>query len=287
MKYSHFEVLALVLGAGAIVASIFITPGTTPQSAEVTAQLLLIIVLGGALHWGRNGGFLAALVAIAVYVAMRVPLLQSQGLSTAVVTLLVTRAATYALVGIVGGEIAGRIKYLFAKLSSDTLVDPHTGVYSARYAAEAIASGLGQWQRYQTQYSLVVITLAPAVYAALKTARSRQLLRQVAGHLRNDIRMVDDLAAGETGTFFALLPRTDAAGATVVAERLSRGLCELLGARDDAVGTRVLSAATDAPALRKLVETLNPAAAAIGPADRPDIERRGGAPIDARQEPVA
>lgn len=287
MKYSHFETLALVLGAGAIIASIFITPGATPQSAEVTAQLLLIVVLAGALHWGRNGGFLAALLAIAVYVAMRVPLLQSQGLSTAVVTLLITRAATYALVGIVGGELAGRIKYLFAKLSSDTLIDPHTGVYSARYAADAIASGLGQWQRYQTQYSIVVMTLPPAVFAALKASRARQLLRQVAGHLRNDIRMVDDLAVGETGTFFVLLPRTDATGAAVVAERLSRGLCELLGAREDAVGARVLCAETDAPALRKLVETLNPAVAMIGPSDGPDVDRRGAAPMDARQEPVA
>lgn len=271
MKYSRFEALALVLGAGAIVASIFITPGATPQPAETTAQLLLIVVLAGALHWGRNGGFLAALLALAVYVAMRVPLLQSQGLSTAVVTLLVTRAATYALVGIVGGEFAGRIKYVFAKLSSDTLIDPQTGVYSARYAAGAIASGLGQWQRYQTQYSVVVITLARNLYAALKATRSRQLLRQVAGHVRNDIRMVDDLAVADMGTFLVLLPRTDATGAAVVAERVTTGLCEMLGAPDDAVSARVLSAEADTPALRTLVETLDPAAA----------------PIDSRQEPVA
>lgn len=286
MKYSHFEALALVLGTGAIIASIFIAPATSPQAAEVTAQLLLILVLAGALHWGRNGGFLAALIAIAIYVAMRIPLLQSQGLSTDVVTLLVTRAVTYAVVGIVGGELAARIKYVFAKLSSDTLIDPHTGVYSSRYAADAIASGVGQWQRYQTPFSVVVITLGQGVYAALKTSRSRQLLRQVAGHIRNDIRMVDDLAAGEPWVFHVLLPRTDAAGAAVVAERLTVGLREMLGTRDDAVSAQVLSAERDAQTLKHLVETLNPSAAEILAPEGPAVDRRATA-TETRQDPVA
>lgn len=286
MKYSHFEALALVLGTGAIIASIFIAPAAAPQAAEVTAQLLLIVVLAGALHWGRNGGFLAALLAIAVYVAMRVPLLQSQGLTTDVVTLLGTRAVTYAFVGVVGGEIAARIKYVFARLSSDTLIDPLTGVYSPRYAADAIASGVGQWQRYQTQYSIVIVTLAQGVYATLKTARTRALLRQVADHIRNDIRMVDDVAAGATGAFYVLLPRTDTPGAAVVAERLATGLREMLGARDDAVRVEVLSAEKDAQRLKQLVETLNPAAAEIGRVEGPAEDDRGAA-AESRQEPVA
>lgn len=286
MKYSHFEGLALVLGTGAIIASIFIAPTAVPQAAEVTAQLLLIAVLAGALHWGRNGGFLAALLAIAIYVAMRVPLLQTQGLSTDVVTLLATRAVTYALVGVVGGELAARIKYLFARLSSDTLIDPHTGVYSARYAADAITSGLGQWQRYQTQYSVVVTTVDRGVYATLKPARSRQLLRQVADHVRNDIRMVDDVAAGDTGTFYVLLPRTDAAGAAVVAERLAIGLREMLGARDDAVSADVLSAEHDPQTLQHLAEVLNPAAAEMRPVERYAADHSDATP-DGRQQPVA
>jgi hypothetical protein len=42
---------------------------------------------------------------MAVYVAMRVPLLQSQGLSAEVLTLLITRAVTYTVVGVVGGTL--------------------------------------------------------------------------------------------------------------------------------------------------------------------------------------
>lgn len=284
MKYSHFEALAFVLGAGAIVASIFVSPGSTSQAAEVAAQLLLILVLAAALHWGRNGGFVATLVAMAVYVAMRVPLLQSQGFSADVVALLATRALTYALVGVVGGELSARIKYVFARLENESLIDPQTGVYSSRYAADAIASGIGQWERYQTDFSVVTITLAQCVYAALKAKRTRQLMRQVAGYIRNDIRMVDDLAAGATGTFYVLLPRTDATGAAVVAERLSLGVRDLLSARDDAVTAVVLSAATDAQSLKKLAQTLNPDAATALPPDVPQ-DRRGRGELT--QEPVA
>lgn len=284
MKYSHFEALAFVLGAGAIVASIFVSPGSTSQAAEVAAQLLLILVLAAALHWGRNGGFVATLVAMAVYVAMRVPLLQSQGFSADIVALLATRALTYALVGVVGGELSARIKYVFARLENESLIDPQTGVYSSRYAADAIASGIGQWERYQTDFSVVTITLAQCVYAALKAKRTRQLMRQVAGYIRNDIRMVDDLAAGATGTFYVLLPRTDATGAAVVAERLSLGVRDLLSARDDAVTAVVLSAATDAQSLKKLAQTLNPDAATALPPDVPQ-DRRGRGELT--QEPVA
>lgn len=284
MKYSHFEALALVLGTGAILASIFVSPGSASQSAEVTAQLLLIVVLASALHWGRNGGFIATLVAMAVYVAMRVPLLQSQGLSADVVTLLVTRAFTYALVGVVGGELSARIKYVFARLENETLIDPHTGVYSSRYAADAIVSGVGQWERYQTEFSVVTITVAQCVYAALKAKRARQIMRQVAGYVRNDIRMVDDLASGPMGTFYVLLPRTDATGASVVAERLSLGVRDLLSARDDAVTANVLSAASDAQPLKNLADALNPDAATIVPPDVPEDRRRSG---DMTQEPVA
>lgn len=284
MKYSHFEALALVLGTGAIIASIFIAPGAAPQAAEVTAQLLLIVVLAAALHWGRNGGFLATLLAMAVYVAMRVPLLQSQGLSSEVLTLLVTRAFTYALVGVVGGELSARVKYLFARFENDSLIDAHTGVYSARYAADAILSGVGQWERYQTEFSVVTIEVADCIYAPLKAKRARQLMRQVAGYLRNDIRMVDDLAAGQTGTFYVLLPRTDSTGANVVAERLIVGVRNLLDARDDAVSAATLTASSDARQLKQLADALNPAAATIEPPDAPAQRRRS---TDVTQEPVA
>ncbi|MRS12447.1 MAG: hypothetical protein EG823_05165 [Actinobacteria bacterium] len=283
MKYTHFEVLAFVLGSAAVVTSIFLAPTEFPQAAEVTAQLLLIAVLAGALHWGRNGGFLSALVAIAVYVAMRVPLLHSEGLSRELLTLLGTRALTYALVGVVGGELAARIKYLFARIENDSLVDPFSGVYSARYAADSILSGVGQWDRYQTEYSVVTVTLSDEMFASYKSRRIRHMVRQVANYVRNDIRMVDDLATGGVGTFYILLPRTDAGGAAVVAARLSAGVRDSLGVTEDAVHATVLSAAQDAPTLKSLAAELSPVARVSAPQPVSDDRRASATP----QEPLA
>ncbi|MEA5074876.1 MAG: hypothetical protein VB139_00825, partial [Coriobacteriia bacterium] len=71
MKYSRFEMLAFALGTAAIVGSAFVPATAQVIPAEFAAQLLMIIILAGALHWGRNGGFITALIAIAIYVGMR------------------------------------------------------------------------------------------------------------------------------------------------------------------------------------------------------------------------
>lgn len=258
MKYTHFETLALVLGALAVVASIFVSPTATLQATEVAAQLMLIFVLFGALHWGRNGGFLSALLAIFLYVVMRLPLLQSEGLSSDMVTMLASRAIMYTLVAVVGGEVASRIKYLFARMESESLVDAVTGVFSARFAAESILSGVGQWERYSTDFSVVRIVLDPSLYAALKPARYRQVMRQVAGNVRNDVRMVDDLAFAAPATLLVLLPRTPGAGAAVVGDRLHTAVSDSVGAGREAIVVTVLTADKDAEALRLLASSLRP-----------------------------
>lgn len=258
MKYTHFETLSLVLGSLAIVGSVFIAPSASSHATEVAAQLLIIVVFGSALHWGRNGGFLAALLALMLYVAMLFPLLRLQGLSSEVLTMLVSRSITYALVGIVGGEVASRIKYVFARLENDSLIDPVTGVYSPRYASESILSGLGQWERYHSEFSVIELSAPAEPYSRLKPSQHRQLMKQVASHLRSDIRMVDDLAFRSPATFIVLLPGTPEAGARVVAERLAPAFSSILGLNAEGFDVAVLSASTDSAGLHQLATSLVP-----------------------------
>jgi GGDEF domain-containing protein len=285
VKYRHFEALALVIGTIAIAASLFMAPSVSPQAAEVAAQLLLIVVLAGALHWGRNGGFIVALISIVVYVAMRYPLLVSQGLSTDLLTMLGTRAATYAAVGLLGGEVASRIKYVFARLENDTLVDHLTGAYSARYAAEAIVSGVGQWDRYRMEFSVVEMRADSSAFAALKPARYRNVTRQAASRIRNDVRMVDDLAFNPPCTFLVLLPGTNEAGAGVVAQRLLPGVAEALGTAQSSITVNVRSAAESSSELLELARSMYPNVCEAEDAT-PAVERRGRAGVEA-QETVA
>ncbi|MDI6690037.1 MAG: hypothetical protein QME54_06475 [Actinomycetota bacterium] len=70
-KYAMFELLVLIFGAGTVFVLILSSPWQTP--VEITAQLLLIPILVGVLHYGRKGGLVTFPLASAVYLAIRVP----------------------------------------------------------------------------------------------------------------------------------------------------------------------------------------------------------------------
>lgn len=259
MKYARFEILSLVLGTVVIVGSLFLPATRQTIPTEAAAQFLLILVLASALHWGRNGGFVAALIAIAIYVGMRYPQLTAEGLSPDVVTMIVSRALAYAVIGLVGGELAGRLKYLLTRGERNTMIDPVTRVYSARYAGQAIASAVGKHRRYGTSCSILTLTISPAVWLDLKSSRMNALMRRVASHLRNDVRLVDDVAYHDNGGFVLVLPETGADGAGVVARRLRAGIGDVAGCGTNEVTVRVLTCGADDAELEALADVLAPA----------------------------
>jgi hypothetical protein len=105
VRYSHFELLLLALGVALVVGGLFIGPATSPDAPEVVGQLLMLVVLVGAVHWGRNGGFVAALVATLVYVYLALVLPDTRSLSDDVLTTIAVRVIAYGVVGVVGGEL--------------------------------------------------------------------------------------------------------------------------------------------------------------------------------------
>lgn len=258
MRYARFEAVAFLVGSAAIISSLFMSSTSRIIPAEVVAQLLMILVLAGALHRGRNGGFVTALIATSLYVGMRYQLLTTQGLSTDVISMMLTRVLGYALVGVVGGELAGRAKYFLTRDEADTMIDPVTRVYSARYAGRAITTAVGRHQRYGTVCSAVCITVSPAVWASLKPSRMGALMRRIASHLRGDVRIVDDVAYRGNGSFVIILPETDGDGAAVAATRLRAGVAGVIGCDHDDITTRVLSCGTDDVALVELAHALAP-----------------------------
>lgn len=259
MKYSRFEMLAFALGAAAIVGSAFVPATAQVIPAEFAAQLLMIIILAGALHWGRNGGFVTALIAIAIYVGMRYDVLMTEGLSVDVITMIVSRALAYTVIGLAGGELAGRIKYVLTRVERETMIDPVTRVYSTRYAGRAIASAIGQFRRYQTPCSIVLLTVSPKLWSDLKASRMNSLMRKVASYIRNDVRLVDDVAYRGNGGFIVILPSTGAEGAAVATERLRRGVVSAIDSDDEEITVRILTCGIDDEALEELAAALTPA----------------------------
>jgi GGDEF domain-containing protein len=255
VKYSRFELLTVGVGAAAILGTVGFSLQPRPDWIELVAQLLLLMVLMGAVHWGRKGGLVAALAAMVAYVALRIPTIMGDG-GADVMELLLIRAATYGIVGVIGGEICGRIKYFFARLEDTCSIDEHSRVYNERFMRDLLANNLGSARRYGTTFSVAVVTLSPALTAELRPGRVRAIIRAVADHIRNDVRLIDDVGRMDDGRFILLMPHTPKEGAHVAADRVRVGVRDVLGAKDDSVTSTVLCSDEDTEALQALVDSL-------------------------------
>jgi GGDEF domain-containing protein len=227
-----------------------------PATEEVVAQLMLLGVLFGAVHWGRNGGFVAAVLAIGAYIALRAPLIVTEGFSTDLLALVGLHMVTYGFVGIVGGEVCGRIKYTLVRLEHGVNIDADTRVYNERFVGRLLESNLALHARYRLPFSIGLMTLSPALTSDLRPTRRKSLLRAVATHIREDVRLVDDVGRIDDGRFILVFPQTPKAGGTVAAERVSETVRNLLGARDESVSTKVLGAPEDLTELQSLRDAI-------------------------------
>jgi GGDEF domain-containing protein len=281
VKYSRFEMLVLGVGVIAVLGTIAFSLTSHPDGVEVLAQVLLLVALTGAVHWGRSGGLVAAVVAFLVYLMARMPLILAVGWTTATVELVLVHGVTYGFIGIVGGELCGRLKYFFARSSESPSIDESSRVYNQQFIAKLLATALGGFDRYQAPFSVVVLRLAPAVTSELRARKASSLVRAVANHLRNDVRMIDDVGHLDDGSFVLLLPHTPRTGAMVAAERVRAGVRDVVGAKDESVTAQVMGAPEDTDALRALLADIAPKdadAAAV------QVERRT---VPARQDSEA
>jgi GGDEF domain-containing protein len=266
VKYSRFELLTIGVGAVAVGGTVISALVPRPDWIELVAQLLLLAVLVGAVHWGRNGGLVSALGATLVYLAMRLPNIVAGGTETEVLKLLLVRGATFGLVGVVGGEVCGRIKYFFAQIEHSGNIDEHSRVYNQRFLSQLLDTSLGSAERYGTAFSIVVVTLAPVLLGDLNPSRARTLVRSVANHIRNDVRMIDDVGRLDDGRFVMVLPHTPREGASIAGSRVRANVRDLIGAKDESVSTAVYSSADDVAAIKALADSIRPAAdSAEGP----------------------
>ena len=260
MKYSRFELLVLGVGVIAVAGTIAFSLTSRPDGVEVLAQLLLLVALTGAVHWGRSGGLVGAVVAFLIYLLARLPLILASGWTTGTMELVLVHGVTYGFIGIVGGELCGRLKYFFARSSESPSIDECSRVYNQQFMAQLLATALGGFDRYQAPFSVVVLRLAPAVTSELRVRKASSLVRAVANHLRNDVRMIDDVGRLDDGTFVLLLPHTPKPGAAVAAERVRVGVRDIVGAKDDSVTVHILGAAEDTDALRTMLAGVTPRA---------------------------
>jgi GGDEF domain-containing protein len=205
----------------------------------------------GAVHRGRKGGLVTAIIAILAYVGMRVPLITRHGFSSDVAGLLLVRTLTYGIIGIGGGILCSRIHQFLARLEGTSNIDTLSQVFNERYIVRTLRSLLLQYQRYGKTFSLVIVSLAGHTLSDPGPDRRRSL-RAAAKYLRDHVRLVDEVARLDDGRFVLVMPHTDKRGARIAADRICGGLKRLLGARDESVSESILGAEEDLTAIQEL-----------------------------------
>lgn len=265
MDYAKFERLTIMIGAVAIAATAAFSVYPTLDVVELTAQLLLLAVLVGAVRWGRRGGTFVAVVATVAYILMRLYLpLQINYVPDVTVMpeftrLLIIRSFSYALVGIVGGEACSRIKYAFARSKDDLAVDASSRVYTSDFITRTIRTAVASYRRYGAPFSVIVIEIDASVTEGMRPAGAKNVVKIVAGHLRNELRLVDDVGRYHGGAFLAMLPQTSKKDAEGVAARLATDLRSTLAVPEGAIRTQTFGSTEDIAE----IETLSADVAAV------------------------
>lgn len=257
MKYSRFEFLALLFGGSAVVATVATSVLRKADWVEIVAQLLLLGVLVGALHWGRRGGFIMGLAAMVAYVGLRIPTIGAGSLTPALAQLLITRAAVYGVVGIIGGELCTRIKYFFLKLEGNDYIDDVTHLYNASYLHKLLRSHMAQYDRYQAPFSVVLLRIPEASLPPLRKTQGKRVLRETAQALLGDIRLSDEMGRFDGASLCVLLPNTPREGGRVAAVRLAKTTAAALDRRGirlpEAVRAEVLGCPEDRESITALL----------------------------------
>lgn len=227
MKYSKFEGLVLIFGIGAVFGTTAASITGRTDAVEIIAQLLLVLVIIGAAHYGRIGGTVTALVATMVYIPMRLLTLTGTELPF-LAQLIGLRTLVYLLLGIGGGEICFRIKYFLTGLEDRSYIDDVTLLYNPTYLAKLFKNYAQQFERYKNPFSVLIIEMDDRVLQALRKNHYKKRMREIGVIIRSDVRLVDEVSRLREDKFGLILPHTETAGASTAGERLRKEVHQYL-----------------------------------------------------------
>lgn len=241
LDYKTARRLLLAAGLVVLLATAAVMYIRRVDSVEVAAVLLFIVVFIGFILWNTTGGLVAALVATAVYVALRMPAIDAVGFD-AFAGVIFSRAVAYLLFGAVGGIANHQLAASLTKLELYDQIDDSTGLYNARFFVHDTDLEISRSKRYQTIFSLSVLEIPVESLAGTSRRRRTALMKELARVLQDSVRAVDRVAHcldGDVHRFGIVLPETAGEGAEVFSTRLAERVSSFLkerGAKVDEAG---------------------------------------------------
>lgn len=219
MKYSRFEILAMIVGICAVAGTIVATVSSTDRVAAVVGQAMILVTLFGGLHYGRKGALISFIAATAFYAIFAFAFRGNIGAGTAA-QIFILRVIVFGIVAFVAGELNVRLKYLFIKLEHHDYVDDLTNLYNAKYLAKLIEKYISEFDRYGSKFSLAHFTVDEDMLVPLKKKARVKIIKELGNSIRGNIRGADEAARTRGTTFTVLFPNTNYDGATCATIRV-------------------------------------------------------------------
>lgn len=274
--YARARLVLLGVGLAFLLAIAGIMYVRSVQTDEVIGVVLFIVVFIGLVFWGVGGGAVAAILASAVYVAIRYPAIQTLGWAE-MGGLVATRVGAYLLFGLLGGWANRQLEASLTKLELYDQIDDATGLMNARFFLQDTDLEISRSGRYQTVFGVAVVDIPAPALEPLSRRQRTGLLREVGRLLRDSVRTVDRAVHARDKSrhrIAVVLPETGKEGARIFTDRLSEQLAGYLKDRGVSIPKgRLDSAALAYPGDEDALTNLRREFAEIDRAEHPEEEK--------------
>jgi GGDEF domain-containing protein len=232
---SYTQARRLVVAAGLVVLGLLagVMYARRVETVEVVAVLLFVPVFLALLKWNVTGGVISAVIAAAVYVAMRWSAIHAVGFGS-FSGLVLSRSLGLLAFGLVGGWANSTLRSSLTKLDLYDQIDDATGLFNARYFVLETDLEAARARRYQTFFSVSVVDVPTTWFDGLSHRQQGRILRELGRVLAGSIRTVDRAVHSADRTrhrLAVILPETQGDGARLFTGRLAARLTEWLAAQ--------------------------------------------------------
>ncbi len=219
MRYAKFERLVLMVIAVAVAIMALSMVLQKTDGVEVFGHLLMLAVILSSIYGGKRGALLGPLACLAAYTVARVVWLGGYSGGVAA-QLIAMKLFAYGLLALLCHHVRTQFRYFFVKMEQQDLVDDETQVGNARFLKQELSRCIGEHERYQKPFSLVLFSFEEGFLSAMGNKGVSALRDLTATVFKPDTRSVDEIAR-VGNRICALLPNVGREGAEVCARRLA------------------------------------------------------------------
>jgi GGDEF domain-containing protein len=203
------------------------------EAVEVWGTLLFIPVFVAVVFWHTRGGLIAGVLAALAYVALRYPAIDAVGAGV-FAGRIASRSIAFIIFGLVGGWANKQLETSLEKLELYDQIDDYTGLFNARFFVQDTDLELSRSKRYQTIFSISLVSFEAASMNQLSRRQRLAIRRDLGRMLKEAVRTVDRAVHGFDGTnhnFACVLPETGPEGARIFTTRLAERMSAFLEQR--------------------------------------------------------